>query len=194
MFRKSIFHLFLFSILVSCNEEDALPRGSQVMLNPNLSLYPDSVFPWTPSNSNGIQHGVSREVFVSGNRSLYIDNPDRTVANASFWTQTYTGPMPAPGSTLELVAFVKGENIQDLTAGGRIHVGFKALTRNGTESATQKSSASAVFDFQGDVDWVLLKATLENFPKDAEKIQVTLNVPTLTLGKVYFDEINLTVR
>ena len=189
MFRKSFFHILLFSLLLSCKEEDTLPLGSQLLLNPNLSLYSDSVFPWTPSNSNGIQHGVSREVFVSGNRSLYIENPDRTVADASHWSQTYTGPMPAPGSTLELVAFVKGEKIQDLTAGGRVFIGLKVFP-----TIKKESFASAVFDFQGDVDWVLLKATLEDFPEDAESIQVTLNMPTLTLGKVYFDEINLTVK
>lgn len=190
MFKKSLLNLVLLSMLLfSCGEEDTLPIGSQLMLNPNLSLYPDSVFPWTPSNSNGIQHGVSREVFISGNRSLYIHNPNRTVANASFWSQTYTGPMPASGSTLELVAFVKGENIEDLTAGGRVFIALKVFPMIKTESV-----ASAVFDFQGDVDWVLLKATLEDFPKDAKSIQVTLNMPTLTLGKVYFDEINLTVK
>ena len=108
---------------------------------------------------------------------------------ASHWSQTYTGPMPAPGSTLELVAFVKGEKIQDLTAGGRVFIGLKVFPMNERESV-----ASAVFDYQGDVDWVLLKATLENFPEDAESIQVTLYMPRLTLGKVYFDEINLTVK
>lgn len=189
MLRKSLFYLLLISLLMSCDEKETLPRGSQLLLNPNLSLYPDSVFPWTPSNPDGIQNGVSREEFVSGNRSLYIENPNRTVANASHWTQTYTGPMPAPGSTLELVAFVKGENIQDLTAGGRVFIALKVFPMIKTESV-----ATAVFDFQGDVDWVLLKATLENFPEEAENIQVTLNMPTLTLGKVYFDEINLTVK
>ncbi|MFN3996785.1 hypothetical protein [Algoriphagus sp.] len=87
------------------------------------------------------------------------------------------------------MAFVKGENIQDLTAGGRIFIALKVFPTIKTESV-----ASAVFDFQGDVDWVLLKATLEDFPKDAESIQVTLNVPTQTLVKAYFDEINLTVK
>ena len=176
-------------MLFSCGQEDTLPKGSQLMLNPNLSLYPDSVFPWTPSNSTGVQHGVSREVFISGNRSLYIENPNREVANAAFWKQTYTGPMPAEGSTLELVAFVKGEYLQDLTAGGRVYIGVKVFPTTKTESV-----ASAVFDFQGDVDWVLLKATLEDFPKGAESIEVTLYMPYLTLGKVYFDEINLTVK
>ena len=97
--------------------------------------------------------------------------------------------MPAEGSTLELVAFVKGENLQDLTAGGRVYIWVKVFPTTKTESV-----ASAVFDFQGDVDWVLLKATLEDFPKGAESIEVTLYMPDLTLGKVYFDEINLTVK
>jgi hypothetical protein len=189
MFRKGLFHLLLVTLLFSCNEEDPLPRGSQLMLNPNLSQYPDSVFPWKPLISNRVEHGVSREVFVTGNRSLYLENQDSLIVSSASWTQTYTGPMPAPGSTLELVAFVKGENIRDLTAGGRIFIAFKVFPMNETESI-----ASAVFDFQGDIDWVLLKATLEDFPKDAESIQVTLTMPDLTLGKVYFDEISLTVK
>lgn len=84
--------------------------------------------------------------------------------------------MPAEGSTLELVAFVKGENIRDLTAGGRVYIAVKVLPLNDRESDRQESSAFAVFDFQGDVDWVLLKATLEDFPKHTGNSKC----PTLT--------------
>lgn len=190
---KNIFFYVNILLFVSCSsEEEYLPRGSQLLLNPNLSLYPDNVFPWAPLIPNEIQYGVSREVFLTGNRSLFIENKERSTANSATWTQTYTGPMPSPGSTLELMAFVKGEDVIDLTAGGRVHIGIKVFPYESSES--RNASATNEQLFQGDFDWFLLKATLENFPKDAEKIQVRLFVPDLTLGKVYFDEINLIAR
>lgn len=190
---RNFFLILLIFLFVSCSgEEDYLPKGSQLLLNPNLSLYPDDVYPWTPSIPNDIQYGVSREIFVSGNRSLFIENKERSTANAASWIQTYAGPMPAPGSTLELKAFVKGENVLDLTAGGRVHIGIKVFPFESSES--RNAYATNMELFQGDFDWFLLKATLYNFPEDAEKIQVSLFVPDLTLGKVYFDEINLVVK
>ncbi|MDX5337855.1 MAG: hypothetical protein LPK25_02435 [Cyclobacteriaceae bacterium] len=191
MIKFKSYYLFLLVLLFSCQkeEEDFLPKGAQLMLNPNLSQFPDSVNPWKPSNPDGIQLGVSREVFISGNRSLFIENKTREMASASSWSQTYTGPMPKPGSTLELVAFVKGEKVQDLTAGGRVYIMVRTFPQT-----NQISGASTSLDLQGDFNWVLVQATLENFPKDAERIEVSLHVPTLTLGKVYFDEINLTVK
>lgn len=185
------FYFLLLVVLFSCQEEgeDFLPKGAQLMLNPNLSQFSDSVYPWKPSNPDGIQLGVSREVFISGNRSLYIENKTREMASASFWSQTYTGPMPVPGSTLELVAFIKGEKVQDLSLGGRVYIAVKTFPQ-----INQISAAGSALDLQGDFNWVLVKATLENFPKDAERIEVSLYVPDLTLGKVYFDEINLTVK
>ena len=185
--------ILLFLLLISCsNDEDYLPRGSQLLLNPNLSLYPDNVTPWAPMIPNGIQYGVSRDVFVTGNRSLFIENKETSTAQSATWTQTYTGPMPAPGSTLELMAFVKGEDVVDLTAGGRVFISMKVFPREGSESRSVGATNEELF--QGDFDWFLLKATMENFPEDAEKIQVSLTVPTLTLGKVYFDEISLFAR
>lgn len=185
---RNLYFLFLL-FFFSCQEEEFLPKGAQLMLNPNLSQFKDSVDPWKPSNLDGIQMGVSREIFMSGNRSLFIENQDPTKASAASWSQTYTGPMPLPGSTLELVAFIKGENVQDLTAGGRPYIMVKTFPQ-----VKQISVAGTSLDMQGDFDWVLVKATLENFPKDAERIEVSVNVPDLTIGKLYFDEINLTVK
>jgi hypothetical protein len=56
------------------------------MLNPNISLYPDSVFPWTALNLEGIEYGVIEEIFMTGNRSLFIGNPDSVSTRAGFWT------------------------------------------------------------------------------------------------------------
>ncbi len=185
--------ILLLFLLISCkSEEDYLPKGSQLLLNPNLSLYPDNVLPWAPMTPNTIQYGVSREVFLTGNRSIFIENKERSTANSATWTQTYTGPMPLPGNTVELMAFVKGEDVVDLTLGGRVHIGMKVFSGKNNESRIASATNEELF--QGDFDWFLLKTTLENFPKNAESIQVSLFVPDLTLGKVYFDEINLFAR
>lgn len=69
--------------------------------------------------------------FFTGNRSLLLETQDSKAAGGGSWTQKYTGPMPAPGSTLELYAFVKGENLRDLSAGGRISIFFQVLSRSG---------------------------------------------------------------
>ncbi|MFT4858930.1 MAG: hypothetical protein ACJAWX_001546 [Algoriphagus sp.] len=185
--------LLIFSLLflLSCTDEDYLPKGSQLLLNPNLSLYPDSVFPWAPLIPNEIQFGVSREVFLTGNRSLFIENKERSTAQSASWTQTYTGPMPAPGSTVELLAFVKGENVRDLTLGGRVFILIQVFPQKDSPGSAGGTNEQLL---QGDFDWLLLKATLENFPKEAESIRVSLVVPTLTLGKIYFDEISLYAR
>ncbi|MEB2773792.1 hypothetical protein SYJ56_00645 [Algoriphagus sp. D3-2-R+10] len=185
--------ILLLFLLISCSsEEDYLPKGSQLLLNPNLSLYPDNVLPWAPMTPNTIQYGVSREVFLTGNRSIFIENKERSTANSATWTQTYTGPMPSPGSTVELMAFVKGEDVVDLTAGGRVYIMMKVFSNETSENRSVAATNEQLF--QGDFDWFKLKATLENFPKDAESIQVSLFVPDLTLGKVYFDDINLFAR
>ncbi|MBN3581678.1 hypothetical protein JYB64_04715 [Algoriphagus aestuarii] len=190
---RNFYLILLLFLSISCSsEEDYLPKGTQLLLNPNLSLFPDNVSPWSPLIPNTIQYGVSRDVFVTGNRSLFIENKERSTAQSATWIQTYTGPMPAPGSTVELMAFVKGENVVDLTAGGRVFISMKVFPHEGSNVRSVGATNEELF--QGDFDWFLLKATLENFPKDAEKIQVSLTVPTLTLGKVYFDEINLFAR
>lgn len=186
---KTVFIQLIILFFVSCTEEDFAPRGSQLLLNPNLSLYPDNVFPWVPSNNSSA--GVSSDEFVSGNRSLFIQSLDTAYLGGGNWTQTYTGPMPAPRSTLELLVFIKGENIRTSpNSTGKITVFFRVDPSKDSGGR----SAGAQNEIEGNFDWYLLKATLESFPEDAESIRVSLNVPDLTYGKVYFDEINLTVK
>jgi hypothetical protein len=193
MALRCFFLLISIFLFTSCEEEDFLPKGSQLMLNPNLSAYPDNVFPWSDRTSsflNGIT-GVSRDEFVTGNRSLFIENLDTTSVVSSSWSQTYQGPMPPPGSTVGLLVFLKGENIRTspqstggVLTGIRIDISDNAVDR-GVFSQNE---------IMGDFDWYLLTTTFENFPKDAESISVILTMPDLTYGKIYFDEINLIVR
>lgn len=184
----------VFLLLISCADEDNLPSGSELLSNTNLSEYPDSVFPWTPSKSEGIILGVSKEVFMTGNRSLFIENLDSTIARPSSWIQSYSGPMPAPGSSLELTAFLKGVDIRHLTPDGQLYIVFK--THFGGDRNTQGGfvGSASTLKLEGNFDWTLFSATLDNFPAEANLIMVELSFPTLTLGRIYFDEISLKVK
>ncbi len=184
--------ILLLFLLISCkSEEDYLPRGSQLLLNPNLSLYPDSVIPWESSKSRDqFETGISREIFFTGNRSFFIENKDSTEFAVASWSQTYTGPMPVEGSTVELLAYIKGENIKSLRKDNNVSIFFVANTSNGERI----SSANAINLIEGDFDWYLLKATMDNFPGDVKSIGVSVGLNSRVLGKAYFDEINLFVR
>jgi hypothetical protein len=166
------------------------------MLNPNISLYPDSVFPWMASNLEGIEYGVSEEIFMTGNRSLFIGNPDSVSTRAGFWTQTYTGQMPVPGSSVELTAFLKGENIEDLTQGSSIGIFFQVLPRIDSKGNSHGISISSVntIKLEGGFDWRLIRVAQDSFPVEADNIEVRLIAPTLTSGRVYFDGISLTAN
>ncbi|WP_144606151.1 hypothetical protein [Algoriphagus algorifonticola] len=183
--------LFLF-LLVSCNtEEDFLPKGSQLLLNPNLSLYQGSVLPWNSSKTREqFEIGIDSEVFYSGNRSLFIENMDSTEFGSASWSQTYTGPMPKEGSTIELLAFIKGENIKSLRADNNI---FISLIVHSDKGERIKSN-SVINQLEGDFDWYLLKVSLDNFPAYANSIGASVGLNSRVLGKAYFDEINLFVR
>lgn len=178
----------LFLLLVACAEEDYLPSGSELLSNTNLSEYPDSVFPWTSYKLGGTDVGVSKEVFMTGNRSLFIENLDSLNSGQATWTQTYSGPMPAPGSIVELTAFLKGVNIKNLTE-GRVGIRFRVYP-----DSDRNGSSGEILTLQGDFDWTLLRTTLDGFPTNAEFIIVDLFFPSTTYGRMYFDEISLRVK
>lgn len=191
MSLRCFFLLLSIFLFASCKEDDFLPRGSQLLLNPNLSLYSDSILPWTPSiTRNQFEMGINEEVFYSGNRSLYIENKDSTEFALASWSQTYTGPMPKGGSTVELLAFIKGENIKSLRADNNIFITLIILSDKGERI----KSKSAINQLEGDFDWYLLKLSMDNFPADAKSIGASVGLNSRSLGKAYFDEINLYVR
>lgn len=184
--------ILLIFLLISCRgEEDYLPKGTQLLLNPNLSLYQDSVIPWESSKSRDqFETGISREVFFTGNRSFFIENKDSTEFALASWSQTYTGPMPKEGNSIELLAFVKGENIKSLRTDNNIFITLSILSSTGERIGT----LSAINQLEGNFDWNLLEATMENFPPNAKSIMVSVGLNSRVLGKAYFDEINLFVR
>lgn len=188
MIKKVTLKSILFLLLVACSGDDILPSGTELLTNSNLSFYPDSVFPWTNSQLGDIKIGVSKEVFMTGNRSLFIENLDSLIAPSGTWTQTYSGPMPSPGSSVELTAFIKGVNVKNRTE-GRVGVAFRAYP-----ASDRNGSAGVTLNLQGDFDWTLVRATLDDFPADADFIIVNLFYPSLTTGTIYFDEISLKVK
>lgn len=196
MFKKKSYRLLLFFLLVACAEEDNVPPGTQFVLNPNISLYHDSVFPWTADKSEGIEVGVSKEIFMTGNRSLFIENPDSLNFNSGSWRQTYTGPMPVQGSRLELIAFIKGENIRRLYPySPTVWISFRISTRSDSKENTEgRFVMSDNFFLEGDFDWTPIIITQDSFPAEADNISVNLVKPRGITGKIYFDEITLTVK
>lgn len=188
MFKKIAIKSILILLLVACADEDILPAGTQFLPNSNISEYPDSVFPWTSYKLGGTEVGVSKEVFMTGNRSLFIENQDSLNSGQATWTQTYSGPMPAPGSIVELTAFLKGVDIKNLTE-GRVGIRFRVYP-----DSDRNGSSGEILTLQGDFDWTLLRTTLDGFPTNAEFIIVDLFFPSSTYGRMYFDEISLTVK
>lgn len=188
MLKKVAFKSILFLLMVACTGDDIIPSGTELLTNSNLSFYPDSVFPWESSQLGDIEIGVSNEVFMTGNRSLFIKNLDSLIAPSGAWTQTYSGPMPSPGSSVELTAFIKGVDVKNMTEGraGVVFQVYPASDRNG--------SAGATLNLQSNFDWTLVRATLDHFPADADFIIVRLYFPSLTTGTIYFDEISLKVK
>lgn len=197
MFKKILPGLLVIPLLIACAaEEEHLPPGTQLMLNPNLSLYTDSVFPWTVSPFAGAKTGASTEVFMTGNRSLFIEIPDSLKYTSGSWRQTYTGPMPVQGSSLELMVFLKGENLRIVEGStASLLITFSVDFRGYTHEKTSVRSVSSdiASKLQGDFDWTPIRLTLDNFPANANSISVNLGMLSLTTGKVYFDEITLTV-
>jgi hypothetical protein len=190
---KQILIGFIVSLLwVGCSSEEYLPLGYQLIANTNLSSAGGSILPWQMDQSGSTNMGVSKEIFFTGNQSLFIENQDSTMSGTGTWTQKYTGPMPAPGSSLELTAFLKGEEIRNFTPDRNIFIYFKVFTKSDGSGANY--SASNQIKFGGNFDWTPLTARLESFPKDAQSVQVYLFMPSLLYGKIYFDEIQLRVK
>lgn len=197
MFNKFFSSLLLFPLLIGCTVEDNVPAGAQLMGNPDISLSPDSVFPWTASQSGGTELGVSKGIFMTGNQSLFIENPDSLNSGSGTWTQTYSGPMPVEGSRLELIAFVKGENLKMIKGStASLLVTCHVSVRSDKEGNPPDRSiwSDIASKLEGDFDWTPIIITLDSFPAEATSIRVNLGMVSLTTGKIYFDEITLVVK
>lgn len=176
--------------------KDGLPANSQLLRNSDISLSPDTVSPWVPITADGFTVGVSQEIFLLGNRSLFIENQDSLNANSALWRQTYNGPMPSEGRRLTLRAHLKGENIELKRPNSNVYISirmFPVEDREGTTINRFFSSQNRI-RVQGTFDWQPLAITIPSVPRDIEYIMVYLVMGPGTTGKVYFDDITLTVQ
>ncbi|HSJ68482.1 MAG TPA: hypothetical protein VK921_12435 [Anditalea sp.] len=184
--------LLILLLLVACVEEEHVPIGTQLLVNTNMSMFHDSVDPWRAGRPERM--GASRTVFLSGNRSLYIENPDSLSLFSGSWTQSYSGPMPAPGSKLVLTAFLKGEGVRN-SVESQPSLFLLLHTLKYIDGKNHgKSAQSGDLSIEGDFNWIPIQVTLEDFPAAADHINVTFIFPYYTFGKIYLDEITLMVE
>ena len=180
-----------------CNlGEDEVPFNSQLLRNTDISLSPDTVSPWVQVSSSGFTLGVSQDTFLVGNRALFISSQDSLNQNSALWRQTYNGPMPAEGRRLTLRAHLKGENIELTRPNSNIFISIRLFPVEDSDGTTINrflSSQNRVRVF-GTFDWQPLAITIPSVPREVDFIMVYLVMGPGTTGKVYFDDITLTVE
>jgi hypothetical protein len=195
--KKGMLILFTCLLLWQCDfGEDEVPINSQLLRNTDISLSPDTVSPWVPVTSNGFNLGVSQDTFLVGNRALFISSQDSLNENSALWRQTYNGPMPSEGRRLTLRAHLKGENIELKGPNSNIYISIRLFPVEDSDGTTINrflSSQNRVQVF-GTFDWQPLVITIPSVPKEIDFIMVYLVMGPGTIGKVYFDDITLTVE
>lgn len=196
---KSAPLIFLIGLafLTSCmDSSDTVPRGTQLLANTNLSANPSSLSPWNSVSAPGFNLGVSQEVFRSGFQSIFIENLDSLNENAGTWRQNYNGSLPKEGRGLKLKAYIKGENVTLRGPGSNVYISIRAFpVEDSNGSIIGRFVTSQNRDFvSGSFDWEPLEITLSNVPEQVDFIVVYLVMGPRATGRVYFDDITLTVR
>lgn len=195
--KKCLFFILLSLILFQCDfGDDGLPKNSQLLQNSDISDSPQTVSPWASLGNRGFSIGVSTEVFRSGNRSLFIENIDSLTLNTASWRQNYRGPMPREGRRLTLNAYLKGENIELKSPESNVYISVRMFPVEDSDGTTINRfiSTKSRISISGTFDWEPLSITLPSVPREIEYISVFLVMGQQTKGKVYFDDITLTVE
>jgi hypothetical protein len=196
---KSALLIFLIGLafLTSCmDSNDPVPKGTQLLANTNLSANSSSVSPWNAVSAPGFDLGVSQEVFRSGFQSIFIENLDSLNENAGTWRQTYSGVLPREGRSLKLKAHIKGDDIELRGPGSNVYISIRAFPvedSNGSTTGRFVTSQNRAF-VRGTFDWEPLEITLSSVPEQVDFIVVYLVMGPRATGKVYFDDITLTVE
>lgn len=196
--RVFAYIIFFGSMLfLACNnEEDIPPRGTQLLRNTDLSSNPSSIAPWNSISAQGFNLGVSTEIFRSGTQSIFIENLDSLNLNLGTWSQTYRGIIPNAGRRISLRAYLRGEDINTFGPESNVYISmrmFPVEDGNGSTAGRFISSQSRVL-VNGTFDWRPLEVSLNSIPSQVEFIVVYLVMGPRTTGKVYFDDITLTVE
>lgn len=195
--KKGALAIFIFMLFFQCDVgKDGLPTNSQLLQNTNISFSPDTVSPWVRIAGDGFTLGVSQETFLSGDRSLFIENQDSLNMNFAVWRQSYNGPMPSEGRRLTLRAHLKGENIQLNSPESNIYISMRMFPVEDSNGTTFNRYLSSNFRFRifGTFDWQRFSISIPSIPNDIEYIMVYLVMGPQTTGRVYFDDITLTVE
>jgi hypothetical protein len=181
---------------LGCKEDDSFPSGTQLLENPDLDSPDGSVSPWVPVTEPGFNLGSSTEVFRSSNRSLYIENSDSLNTNSATWRQSYKGPMPNKGRKLVLRAFLKGEKIELKGPESNVFISIRAFPVEDSNGSTfgRYVTTQNQIGVSGTFEWTQLRLTLPNTPEEVDNIVVYLVMGSRTTGKIYFDDITLTVE
>ncbi|UJP63910.1 hypothetical protein IPZ59_13885 [Mongoliitalea daihaiensis] len=184
-----------FTVLSCMEQETLVPSGSQLLRNIDLSNSLDNVSPWTSVAAVPFIVGVSDEEYFTGNRSLFLEGTDSLARSSVAWVQHYTGPMPNGNRRLRLRAMIKGEDIRLNSVNSNVWMTIRAWPAEGAGGTIGRSVTSQRSNFiEGTFDWTPFELTLPNFPSDANRISVFLVMGPRTTGKIYFDNITLTVE
>jgi hypothetical protein len=191
--RRTLFIVFVS--LLGCNQlDDQVPAGTQLLRNPDISS-PNSPQPWVSVTSPGFTLGVSNQIFRSGSGSLFIENADSTNLEASTWRQTINSPLPKEGRKLTLRAYLKGEEIKRFAPGSNVFVSFRAFpvqdSKGNTAGRFITSQERIIVD--STFTWRPIELVLNKMPPEVDYLIVYLAMAPRTTGKVYFDDITLTV-
>jgi hypothetical protein len=188
--------IFISAFFIHCAEDDGLPDNTQLLKNSNLTSSDGSVSPWTPISEPGFTLRPDTEVFRSANRSLFIENSDSLNINSGTWRQSYIGPMPKKGRKLVLRAFLKGEDVALKGPESNVYISIRAFPVEDSSGSTfgrYVTTQNQVL-VSGTFDWTQLRLTLPNTPEEVDNIVVYLVMGPRTTGKIYFDDITLTVE
>ena len=193
---KRIYFISLVLFNLSCSDlKDLSPPGTQLLKNSDFSSSPENVSPWVAISLPGFNLGVSEEVFRIGSRSVFIENFDSLNQNTGNWKQSYTGPSPRSGRTLRMRAFLRGENISLRGPGSNVYISMRAFPvqdSKGNSFGRFISSQERVL-VNGTFDWRPIELVLNNAPEEIDFITVYLVMGPRATGRVYFDEVTLTV-
>lgn len=187
--------LCLVWLSIGCVEkEDLLPTGTQLLRNSNLSNSMDNVRPWVSTVVSTFNLGVSDEVYFSGNRSIFLEGTDSLATGSVAWAQHYSGPLPS-NRRLRFRAMLKAENIELHSSQSNVWVTIRAWSteQQGGSLSRMVSSQRSLF-ISDTFDWSNFELTLPSTPRDADRVSVFLVMGPRTTGRVYFDNITLTVE
>lgn len=191
--RRTLFIIFVS--LLGCNQlDDQVPAGTQLLRNSDISS-PNSPQPWVSVTSPGFLLGLSRDEFRSASASLFIESRDSTNINPTTWRQTINSPLPREGQKLTLRAYLKGEEIKRFAPGSNVFISLRAFPvedSNGNTAGRYITSQERII-VDSTFTWRPIELVLNKMPPEVEYLVVYLAMAPRTSGKVYFDDITLTV-